>query len=185
MEDQGEPRVVLPTPASQAEDQQEPPVAAPAAGLQTDDQEEPRLVLPRPAPTEPPTPHVALAVVLRFSSGPGFDLCFYPLERLKLGVELSSALFVSEVGVYARYAIVRQGANDVDLGIRLQGLESLLGNEDQPPDHEQVALELGYEHRFGANLLGLDLEAGVRRDGIWFPRDPSAITGGVRFGHFW
>ena len=185
LEEQEGPRVVLPAPASQAEDQQEPPVAAPASGLQTGDQEEPRIVLPRPVPAEPPTPHLALAVVLRIPSGFGFDLCFYPLERLKLGVELSSVLFVSEVGVYARYAIVHQGVNDLDLGIRLQGLDSLLGNEDQPTDHEQAALELAYEHRFGANLLGIDLEVGVRRDGVWFPHDPSAVTGGLRFGHFW
>jgi hypothetical protein len=26
---------------------------------------------------------------------------------------------------------------------------------------------------------------GVRRDGMWLPRDPAAITGGVRVGHFW
>ena len=89
-------------------------------------------------------------------------------------------LWVSEAGVYARYAIVRWGQDDVDVGVRLQGLSTLLG-----PSHEQAALELGWEKRFGSNLLGIDLEFGVRRDGMWLPRDPGAITGGVRLGHFW
>jgi hypothetical protein len=175
-----EPRMEPSTRGSQAEEQEAPRIAAHPPGLQAEDQEQPRIAPPRPAPTELLTPHLALAAVLRARGGFGFDLCLYPLERLKLGVELSTALWVSEAGLYARYAIVHGARDDVDLGVRLQGLSVLLD-----PSHEQAALELAWEERFGSNLFGIDLEYGVRRDGMWLPRDPAAITGGVRLGHFW
>jgi len=196
-EEQDEPRVAAPTPwrpaeaqeepqiapsalGRRAEEQEAPRIAAPTPGLQAEDQEQPRIARPRPVPTEPLTPHLALAAVLRARGGLGVDLCVYPLDRLKLGVALSSVLWVSEAGVYARYAIVRWGLDDVDVGVRLQGLSVLLG-----PSHEQAALELAWEERFGSNLFGIDLEFGVLRDGIWLPREAAAITGGLRLGHFW
>jgi len=178
--DREEPQVIVLAPGSESTEEEAPGEAAPRPGLQAEDQEQPRVAPPRPAPPAPLTPHVALAVALRARGGLGFDVCIYPLPRLKLGGELSSVLWVSEAGLYARYAVLHSALDDVDLGVRLQGLSVLLG-----PTHEQVALELGWEKRFGSNLLGIDLELGVRRDGMWLPRDPAAITGGVRLGHFW
>ena len=156
------------------------------SGTPVEDEEVPRVTRPELAPVTPPTPHIALAVVIRYASGLGFDFSFYPLERLEIGFSLASCLFFSEVGLYARYAVVHRGADDFDLGLRWQGLAALtLDDDDANPGHEQVSVEAGYEHRFGSNLFGVDLEGAVRRDGRWFPFDPLSVSGGIRLGHFW
>jgi hypothetical protein len=150
------------------------------------DEEMPRVVLPEPPPVEPLTRHMTLALVIRLG-GLGFDLSFNPIERLEIGVEVSSSLFVSEAGLYARYAVVHQGSNDVLLGVRWHGIATLTFDEDTSPSHALLSPEIGYEHRFGANLVGVDLAVAVRRDAEWFPNPATwpVVTGGVRLGHFW
>lgn len=151
-----------------------------------EDEEDPRVTSPEPPQATPPTPHIALALVIRYASGPGFDFSFYPLERLEVGFSLASCLFVSEAGLYARYAVVHRGPDDFDLGLRWQGLATLTLDDNAPnPGHEQLSVEAGYEHRFGSNLFGVDLEGAVLRDGQWFQFGPLAVTGGIRLGHFW
>jgi hypothetical protein len=139
-----------------------------------------------PEPAPPPERHLALAVVARYPSGVGFDLSLTPIERLEMGVELSSWLFVSEAGLYARYAVFDDGANEVLLGVRYHGIAFLnLDDESPPPTYRLLSAEVGYEHRFGSNLVGVDLGAAVRRNGAWFPTSEPVVTGGVRLGHFW
>ncbi len=139
-----------------------------------------------PEPAPPPERHIALAFVIRYPSGFGFDFSFFPIQRLEMGLELSTWLFVSEAGLYARYDVIHEATNDLALGVRLHGLAYLsLDDESPPPSYRLWSPEAGYEHRFGANVVGVDLAVAVRRSGVWFPTNEPLVTGGVRIGHFW
>jgi hypothetical protein len=139
-----------------------------------------------PEPAAPLDRHVALAVVIRYPSGLGFEFSFFPIQRLEMGIELSSWLFVSEAGLYARYDVVHGVSDDVALGARLHGIAYLnLGDESPNPDYRLWSAEIGYEHRFGAAFIGVDLAAAVRRNATWFPTNEPVVTGGVRIGHVW
>ena len=60
------------------------------------------------------------------------------------------------------------------------------GDDNQPPPvHRQISVEIGYEHRAGASLFGVEIGGAVRDDGVWFPRESAAIAGEIRLGHVW
>jgi hypothetical protein len=139
-----------------------------------------------PEPAPPLERHIALALVARAPSGFGFEFSFFPIERLEMGLELSTWVFVSEAGLYARYAVFREGPDDVMLGVRLHGITYLNLDDDRPPPTYRLwSAEAGYQHLFGATFLGVDLEVAVRRNGSWFPTSEPLVTGGVRLGHVW
>ena len=139
-----------------------------------------------PEPAPPMERHIALAFVIRYPSGFGFDFSFFPIQRLQMGLEVSSWLFVSEAGLYARYDVIHEAADDLALGVRLHGLAYLSPDDEAPnPKYGLWSAEAGYEHRFGASFVGVDLAVAVRRDGRWFPTNEPVVTGGVRLGHCW
>jgi hypothetical protein len=129
---------------------------------------------------------MSLSAVLRVPSGFGVELAFYPLERLELGVQLASWLFVSEAGAYVRYLVYEDGPHSLNVGLRGHAITSLLDADDTRPSPALTLLsfEAGYEHRRGSSLFGV--EAGsVVYNGSWLPNDGRGITAEIRFGHLW
>jgi hypothetical protein len=157
-------------------------VCAPARAATDDETPQP----PPPRPVEPIDAHMSLSAVLRFPSGFGVELAFYPVERLELGVQLASWLFVSEAGAYVRYRVYEDGPHSLNVGLRGHAIASLLDEDDNQPHPSPTLLsfEAGYEHRMGSSLFGV--EAGtVVYDGSWLPNDGKGITAEIRFGHLW
>ena len=129
---------------------------------------------------------MSLAVVLRFPSGFGVELAFYPVDRLELGVQLASCLLISEAGAYVRYLVYQDGPHSLNVGLRAHAIASLLDEDDAQPNPAPMLLsfEAGYEHRVGSSLFGV--EAGtVVFDGSWVPDHGKGITAEIRFGHLW
>ncbi len=141
---------------------------------------------PPPPPVEPIEAHLSLSVVLRSPSGFGVELAIYPVERLELGVQLASWLFVSEAGAYVRYLVYQHAPHGLNVGLRGHAISSLLNEDDAQPNPAPMLLsfEAGYEHRLGSSLFGV--EAGtVIYDGSWLPNEGQGITAEIRFGHLW
>jgi len=129
---------------------------------------------------------MSLAVVLRYPSGFGFELALYPVDRIEIGVQLASWLFVSEASAYVRWVVLQDGPHGLNVGLRAHAIASLFGGDDEHPSAVPglLSVEGGYEHRVGSSLFGAEVGT-VAFDGSWFPSDGLEITAELRFGHLW
>jgi hypothetical protein len=149
------------------------------ADIMTDGQEPPR-------PQSVPTGRYGFGVsmVLRFPSGPGFDLSYRPLKRLEIGGEISSWLAVSEAGVYFRGAIVTEEGNSVTLGARLHSIAMFSGDEGMLTS-KRASVEVGFTHLEGSTFWGVELAKAVWIDGAWANDQTIGITAEWRYGAVW
>ncbi|HMF44949.1 MAG TPA: hypothetical protein VKQ32_29965 [Polyangia bacterium] len=186
-EDAGGPTPSLPTPAVDDE-VPPPPGRSPRAAVDDD-----RRGWPAPPVAADRRHFVGLSFVVRLPSGPGIDLSLYPLQRVELGVEISSWLILSESSVYARVAVLRhenQHHEDqsVTLGARFDTLLVVAGDADGDPTRKLVSAELGYTVHAGTFLFGAELGKTLVADGVWTGSKVSGFggfSGEVRFGHLW
>jgi hypothetical protein len=154
-------------PARAASDAEEPPA--------------PRLRSPTSVPRTYPVTRIA--GVLRAPSGFGVDLSIEPFDGLEIGGQVASWLLVSEASAYARTVVLRSETSDLTAGVRLSGVTSVLGDDEQNPRHWFASIEAGYEHRWGSMLFGAEVGNAFIRDGAFCPC--VAVTGEARIGYLW
>jgi hypothetical protein len=159
------------------------------AGLGADaraagDDETPQAHPAEPPRVEPILPSWSVTFVIRYPSGFGVDLAAYPIERLELGVQVTTILVISEASAYARFDVYHQGPHGLNLGLRAHALTEFDDSNQPPPARKLVSVEGGYEVRSGTGVFGIEVGT-VVFNGTWFPYSGEGFSGEIRFGRCW
>ena len=153
--------------------------AAGEISLTGSDEEDPR------SPPQPPRPTIenpfaSVSFVLRFPSLAGVDFSTYPTPRVELGVQLASWFVLTEVSAYGRFAVLHSLEHDLTIGGRIHKLAAVIGDNEGDSTANLGSIELGYVHRSGTFLFGINVGNAIWADGDWGTK---LITGELRLGH--